>query len=204
MFFAARLFSCVFYALLLSAAECDITHVVPIRLLDDANVEPKILQEARQEAAWVLRSLCVEADWMSSTEAKALTLRIVGTPMTPDVPKHSLGHSIVGTTSARNGAVFLLRVRDAQRSFASEVRLPILLGCVLAHEIGHLLLASATHSSEGIMKARFGRAEALKASQRGLIFTRSDRQRLAANHASLTEFERMERHETGLYKAAQP
>jgi hypothetical protein len=43
-----------------------------------------------------------------------------------------------------------------------------------------MLLNSNAHSPEGIMRANFGDAEMQKASQRRLIFTRSDREMFSA------------------------
>jgi hypothetical protein len=187
MTFSKRLIFSAIFLLRLGAATCDSTHPVPVLLFNDENVDARILREAQKEAAWVLRSLCVEVEWTSAEVVNALTVRILAGPITPDVPEHSLGISIVAPGRATRGAVFMSRVRDTQRKYASDVNLPTLLGCVLAHEIGHLVLASGAHASEGIMKAQVGRDEARKAGQRRLLFNRSDRQRLAANQSFLSE-----------------
>ena len=42
------------------------------------------------------------------------------------------------------------------RSDDAEFELPIILGCVMAHELGHLLLGSNSHSDKGIMLAAVG------------------------------------------------
>ena len=175
------------------AADCAVTHVVRVRLIDEEQLKVKMLEEIQEEAGWVLRSLCVEVIWSSEPHVKAVDLRIIALPLTPDVPKQSLGISLVGSSHGLRGAVFLSRVRDTHRSFANDVKLTRLLGCVLAHEIGHLLLASGGHSSDGIMQAKIRREQAIRAGQRRLVFTASDRQRFAARHNVIAGVELAER-----------
>jgi hypothetical protein len=45
-------------------------------------------------------------------------------------------------------------LRRAQRDH-SPAELPILLGCVIAHELGHLLLQAPGHSTRGIMQPQW-------------------------------------------------
>jgi hypothetical protein len=152
-----------------------------------------MLREAQEEAAWVLRSLCVELVWTSARGDDAVELRILAAPLTPDIPKESMGISLVGGPLGLRGAVFLTRVREAQRRFAPDVKMTRILGCVLAHEIGHLLLSSSAHSSDGIMKAEIGGEQAVKAGQRRLAFTPADRRRFAEKHQAITTVELAER-----------
>ena len=177
----------------LVAADCAVTHVIRVRLIDEDQLKLKMVEEAQEEAGWVLRSLCVDISWTSEPHVTAVDVRILALPLTPDVPEQSLGLALVGASHGLRGAVFLSRVRDTHRRFASDVKLTRLLGCVLAHEIGHLLLASGAHSSDGIMKAEMGREQAIKAGQRRLVFTFSDQQRFAARHKVIAGIELAER-----------
>jgi hypothetical protein len=54
----------------------------------------------------------------------------------------------------------------------SAAELPILLGCVIAHELGHLLLGDPRHSATGIMKAQWGADEVQQALRGRLLFTK--------------------------------
>jgi hypothetical protein len=65
--------------------------------------------------------------------------------------------------------------RIYERVEATGVSISLLLGCVLAHEIGHLVLRTTSHASEGIMRPDFGKEEIAKASQRHLTFTDAER-----------------------------
>ena len=47
----------------------------------------------------------------------------------------------------------------------------IILGCVIAHELGHLLLGSNSHSCAGIMRSRWGLTQLREALMGSLFFT---------------------------------
>lgn len=49
--------------------------------------------------------------------------------------------------------------------------LPIILGCVIAHELGHLLLRDPSHSATGIMQPQWGQDQLHQALTGGLRFT---------------------------------
>jgi hypothetical protein len=53
----------------------------------------------------------------------------------------------------------------------AEFELPLILGCVIAHEIGHLLLGPDSHSNSGIMQPRWDRKQIQQARMGTLLFT---------------------------------
>ena len=57
------------------------------------------------------------------------------------------------------------------RSDDAEFEIPIILGCVIAHEVGHLLLGSNSHSNSGIMQGQWGRGQIRRAMTGTLLFT---------------------------------
>ncbi len=59
----------------------------------------------------------------------------------------------------------------------ADFELPIVLGCVIAHEIGHLLLGSDSHSRSGIMQARWGRDQ-LRMAMMGTLHFQADQVRV--------------------------
>ncbi len=158
------------------ATECRLVRTVPIHLVNEADVPPRVLTAAQQEAVYILKSLCVYLEWTAEPGTEVIEMRIMPAPIGPDVTKGALGITFFEQTGTNHGTVFFSRVRAVARTYSRLVNLGSLLGCVLAHEIGHLLLGSRTHSREGIMVANFERAELLKAGQRGLLFTRDDRE----------------------------
>jgi hypothetical protein len=73
--------------------------------------------------------------------------------------------------SGDHAGVFLSRVRQTAARNAGIIEVSDLLGCVMVHEIGHLLLHSTMHSSEGLMRAKYRPVDLKKAGQRQLKFT---------------------------------
>src|SRR5215469_4419013 len=53
----------------------------------------------------------------------------------------------------------------------AEFELPIILGCAIAHEIGHLLLGPDSHSGTGIMQRKWEREQLRQAMMGTLLFT---------------------------------
>lgn len=160
----------------LRAAECNVIRTVPVRLFNDAAVPPKIMIAAQNEAAWVLRSLCVKIEWFRSPLAQALEIRVIPAPLPHSTSEFALGMTTLNPEGGNRATVFFSRVRETRRPYFSPIRLDVLLGCVLAHEIGHMLLSTTAHSPEGVMVAHFGEDEVFSAAQGRLVFTRSDRE----------------------------
>ena len=152
-------------------------------LLDDmVTVADDTLAEARQRVARIFEPLAVQIVWFDSTSAlrrqkglddpgaqKAFVtslyvVRLVakdGGGMTPS--ERSLGSAAVGT---RVAVIPYPRVLELARN--GNVMSGLVLGHVIAHELGHLLLQRATHSAAGLMRATLD----LRLAQQGrLLFT---------------------------------
>jgi len=76
-------------------------------------------------------------------------------------------------------SVYYNYVLDAQNENA-EFKAPVLLGCVIAHEIGHLLLGPEGHSTGGIMQSDWGLKDVRQAMTGTLTFTPQQSRRLRA------------------------
>jgi len=61
-----------------------------------------------------------------------------------------------------------------------------LLGCVIAHELGHLLLGKSSHSEEGLMRARWEARELREAAKGNLLFSKSETERMRVRYRSAT------------------
>jgi hypothetical protein len=72
--------------------------------------------------------------------------------------------------------IFCDLVKDAaaQRQLTQWV----LLGTVIAHELGHLLLSTNSHSAFGLMRANWSRKELWAAEQRAMYFSSSESKRI--------------------------
>lgn len=152
-----------------------------VSVYNDAGVAQPMLNKAESVAASVLGRAEVQVKWQNcfertkSTracqhpEAEQLSIRITPNSIT------SMQASIFGVAflsadgSGRYADVFYSHVQQLENENGAS--LPELLGSVMAHELGHLLLGSNAHSETGIMQRQWRAAE-LKQLQRGaLLFT---------------------------------
>ena len=164
-----------------------------MKIFNDAAVGQGVLQAAEENAAWILKTASIEVVWMPCRPVSrsdmaickappgALEMHILPHPLTSDVHEDTLGFAILRMSAGDHGAVFLSRVREAAARNSGEIAVADVLGCAIAHEIGHLLLRSGTHSSEGVMRADLRPDDLRRAAQRRLTFTPEQRDRIRRN-----------------------
>lgn len=161
-----------------------------VRLYNLAGVSAKTMNRAEEEARKILAGSGVETVWeqgdADSSEANFtdqnagtvwhrsrdrrayLAVRIVG--KVPNwVRPGSLGVALPFGNDGIHVTVFNERIEQFSQTALASV--PKLLGNAMAHEIGHVLLESGEHSSTGIMKARWGKADIQTVAARFLAFT---------------------------------
>jgi putative NADH-flavin reductase len=66
---------------------------------------------ARQEAAYVLKSLCVQIVWTERPSTQALEMRMIVGPLGASTTERALGITILDALHGNRGAIFLSRVR---------------------------------------------------------------------------------------------
>jgi hypothetical protein len=166
-----------------AAVPCDVEERLPVRLFNDAEVDYTVIRRATEEAAWLLQSVCVAVEWVPCTTVSvahpescklpvpSIEMHILPSPMTSDVAETVLGTAFPSLGTRGNAAVFLSHIRQLVTANAGAIDVSRLMGHVLGHEIGHLLLNSSAHSSDGLMRAGFRRQDMEKANQRRLTFT---------------------------------
>jgi hypothetical protein len=159
-----------------------------------AQVPASILNRAEKEARRIFYEIGIQTEWrecpVSSVENFSdcqpnlgpayLNLRIVpqfdstGTPFR----NTDLGFALPTEEGGIHASVFYHRVQKIAE--AGLVSQPQILGHALAHEIGHLLLGSNSHSPTGLMRADWGEGDLKKASLELLRFSRDEAGRLRA------------------------
>jgi hypothetical protein len=170
----------------LSAAHgvaCTEREPLPVKLFNDAGVGDGVLHRAKQEVAWLLKSACVELRWVPCVAVsrsnlitcqapiRAIELHVLSSPATNDFREDTLGIAMPHLATGSHAGVFMSRVRQLAARSVGLIDISNLLGYVMAHEIGHVLLHSTIHSDEGVMRAEFRPADLKKAGQRHLKFT---------------------------------
>jgi hypothetical protein len=139
----------------------------------------KTLHQAEAEAARIFRQIGITVRWrdiesesveaQQSDRSASLDLRIVSQagPMTLSKSGLALTHWAEGSAAT---AVVML---DRATSLAGERQVPleVVLGCLIAHELGHVLLRSPRHSPFGIMRNPWNPDDLHKAKTGYLGFT---------------------------------
>ena len=169
---------------------------VTVSLYGYAHVSSKTLAKAKQEAQRILHEAGVETVWVSClpksekielnscsvVDATHLVLKILPHGLTAHVRDRIdvLGNAVLDENSTGNYACAFLDHIQAQ-----EERLGFaLMGNVFAHELGHLLLGSNTHSVSGIMSAHWLGTELRRVSQGSIGFLPSQSHRMKERMAS--------------------
>jgi hypothetical protein len=176
-----------------SAAAEGRSRSIDVVVHDSAGVPAEVLERARAVTASVLAKAGIRIAWMDERRAECLkrlgpdaperrafltsifAIRIVvgstaeGHRATPD----TLGQAAPG---ARLATVFQRLVEQRARDGGVDVAL--VLGHVIAHELGHLLLRRASHSAAGVMQRTL---DLPVAAQGRLVFTDDEARRMTNN-----------------------
>jgi hypothetical protein len=161
-----------------------------LSVFNDASVPAEILAQGEARAAHILAQAGIQVAWLTCAAGGShvpdqfdepspcsriaypshLSVRIV--PNAQSVREDVFGEAF--TNSEGKGTyikLFYAHLADP------NAHLPLgegeLLGCVIAHEVGHLLLGTDSHSHEGIMQGRWEDAQLREAGKGNLQFTPS-------------------------------
>ena len=160
---------------------------VTISVHDFADVPTPLLAAAEAQAGRIFRHAGLETVWLNcgpkveDVESKAcyvtdpthLVLKILPHALSAQVRDRGdvLGEAIV---DERGVGYYAYAFYDRVQRVAEERRLGhALLGAVLAHEIGHLLLGSNSHTVSGIMSAHWNGEELRRISEATMFFAPS-------------------------------
>jgi len=153
----------------------------PAQTLDGGTkVAAEILSLAGVDAAWVPGRPDAEEAQLSDQHIRSavqerpardfLVVRVIRADANRLLPG-ALGYALPDANFGVHATIFYDRVERLNAPF--YVSVATILGCALAHEIGHVLLGSGEHSSAGIMKARWGKADFVAAAMGRFLFTAS-------------------------------
>jgi hypothetical protein len=156
-----------------------------ISVYDYARVSAEVLAEAEQDARRIFQQAGVETVWVTcrpktekieshtcdTVNMTHLVLKILPRAFSTQVRDHSsvLGDALVDEKGA---GYYSYAFYDRIQRVADDHRLcHTLLGDVMAHEIGHLLLGSKSHAVSGIMSAHWNGEELRRISEGTMFFT---------------------------------
>ena len=193
-------------ALFASDAELDPT--ITILVYNQAQAPPAIVIGAEREAARILSQAGVRTGWFDCSAGHSdagpqdicqkgwgpmnIGLRVVA-KRTGRFQDTRFGFAIIpGLASV---------YYDYQAHFVSDdvgLGQPLILGCVIAHEIGHLLLGPNSHSSQGVMQAEWGKRQIRQALMRDLLFSPEESQLIRAEARTRMSLQSDSRREQGM------
>ena len=117
--------------------------------------------------------------WRKNRQADSRSYLV--TVIVPYVPvdyfPDALGYALPDAEVGVSAMIFFDRIEQFRAS--GEVDLPTLLGHAMAHEIGHVLLGTTEHSTAGIMKARWSKADFQGAGLKVMNFTTMQREEIS-------------------------
>lgn len=175
-----------------------------VSLFNDARVDPATLAEAEARASAIFSEAGIAVEWLACapvdpadfaprhTACSALAwpshLSVRIRPQAVSVSADTYGQAFVDSSGAGlySNVYFQNLARSSRHPNLSEGEL---LGCVLAHELGHLLLGINSHSSSGLMQSHWDSSALHSATRSDLFFTPAQsatlRSRFVAFHVAL-------------------
>jgi hypothetical protein len=162
------------------AGESGHSPTLTVLVYDTAQASPALLAAAEREAGRILGEAGVRVVWLDcldrNSSADAQELCHKAREPTDVVLRVLPGHIQGRLQDSLFGFVFPPALASVYYEYAgrlasSDREISIMLGCAIAHEVGHLLLGPNSHSGGGIMHGEWGPKEFRLALMGGLLFT---------------------------------
>jgi hypothetical protein len=136
-----------------------------VLLKNDAGVPAGVLEQAKRDAIRVFDRSNINLEWIEDGpyQSGSLTLRIIAKAIGTKSRNRSVVGIAPGTREARGIIAYAFYERI--QTYSAELALEIsqMLGHVMAHELGHLLLPYDAHSFTGVMRGAWDLAQARQA-----------------------------------------
>ena len=171
---------------------------VTVSLYNDAQVPSGTLRRAEQQAARIFSRAGFDVTWLNCTHVNSgrgaaacneidapghLALRITAR-LASSTSDAAFGVAFLAADgTGRYSDVFWKRAQELHAN--SNVDLGGILGSVIAHEMGHLLLGSNAHAISGIMRARWESDELHRIAMGTLMFLPEQSKRMHARIATV-------------------
>ncbi len=160
-----------------NAAEPGDPLTISLQMTNEARVPAHVLEQSQNEVTRIFLRAGLIVRWTDT--GSRFTVQIV-----PQVLGYGRAGSTVMGVALRRGnsakaQIFFKQVQDFAR--LHRIDTASVLACVIAHEIGHLLLPGTTHSPTGLMQAQWDRALVHNAATGSLTFTDAQAARILAS-----------------------
>jgi hypothetical protein len=129
---------------------------IRVHVRNETTLPDRTIQEALTIAGGVFRRAGVAVDWMSIADgASADGVTIVIVPAVSSVGFRVIDDSMGVARRVDGSAAYIFYDRVQEFGERGHVDAWIVLGCAIAHELGHLLLPVNSHAADGIMRAHW-------------------------------------------------
>jgi hypothetical protein len=165
------------------ARGADSSPTIRVRVNNYTQASAAVLSRAEREAGRILGNAGLRTVWLDCSaghstadsqdpcreplEATEIALRVLPESTQNKFQDTVFGFAVVPVLAS----VYYDYAAHFARSDNAEFEIPIILGCVIAHEVGHLLLGSNSHSGSGIMQGHWERGQIRHAVTGTLLFT---------------------------------
>jgi hypothetical protein len=169
---------------------------------DGAGASEHLIADAERGATRVFHQAGVDVEWVNCgiraerppdsrcdtpVMAADLVVRIV--PRARALPQGIFGVSFLANGTGTYADVFLDHIRGLLE-VDKQVSLAAILGDVMAHELGHLLLGSNAHSRDGIMQAHWEPEQVHRIATGQMLFTAEQGERMRSRIMALQKASR--------------
>ena len=180
-----------------SSAAGDAAVTVVVLVDNRASAAPEVLDHAGKEVARISRHGGMRVVWRPKTQApkstdspedqRAFTVHLIVSagqrPNANDPARFVMGAAPGGALDC-GGVAFLFYDQAIAFSRVRQIAAPLVIGTVVAHEIGHLLTKNRGHSSEGLMRASWSADDWHRASSGILLFSQRESETMRATITS--------------------
>ena len=165
------------------AGESNPSPTITVQIYNYSQASPAILGGAEQEAGRILGKAGLRAVWLEcpigpstpgsqtpcqkAPEATDLMLRVLASPIQNKFQDTVFGFTVHPVLAS----VYYEYAARRAKADDAEFEAPIILGCAIAHELGHLLLGTNSHSDWGIMQPRWKTNQFRQLEMGTLLFT---------------------------------
>jgi len=157
-----------------------------VRVYDFSSLDNPVRNLAVDEASAIVEDAGVVADWhdcsaraVCAPEAGDLVVRVIRETGQTGAPWHrALGFSVVDPAAGAGtlATIYINRVEDSARHAGAD--LALLLGRAIAHEVGHLILRTNEHGTQGLMRAVWTEQEMSRNAHEDWVFASPDQRQL--------------------------
>lgn len=151
--------------------------ILDLHMRSEVRLPAYVLKKSQDEVARIFADAGLAVRWTETSPR--VTVKIVAQVLGYD----RKASGVMGVAQRTpNGYVAQIFFRQVQEfAYTYEVDLGTMLGHVIAHEIGHLLMPANAHSPTGVMQPYWDRALVRDASRGTLTFTEAQAARIRAS-----------------------